>query len=180
MKKEIWLEDLSRDIPVILPNAVGFYVQNTMICFDRNNHRSGVSLAVSFGEVEMAVEVHWKGAVTPDLRNAYNDIGKMVDFGACTIALLLIRDLTEYTAVRQSATGTTIDYYLQPKTSDELYIFENAVYLEVSGILTEASSNTINKRIKDKVKRLQQQPGDKTFIVVVEFGKPKAVVESHD
>jgi hypothetical protein len=139
---QLWLEDLSRGIPVILKGDAAFYVHNTMACFDRNNHQSDISLKVS-GEYQWEPEVHWQEDVTDDLRNAYNDIGKMVDFGACTIALLLIRELTEYTAVRQSAIGTTIDYYLEPKIADDTRLFKDAVRLEVSGILTGKSPSKI-------------------------------------
>lgn len=43
------LESLSQKIPVITPEAVGFYSQNCMVCFDHHGHGSGVHLEVVYG-----------------------------------------------------------------------------------------------------------------------------------
>jgi len=119
------------------------------------------------------VEVAWDGNVTIQIDRAYQDSNKATDFGACVIALLLLRELTEFTAIQQSNVGTTIDYYLiRQGQPDDTFIFDNAGYLEVSGIRRETPDNTIEDRIKDKVKRLRKQEDLPTFISIVEFSRP--------
>jgi hypothetical protein len=168
------LESLRDGIPVLTDAAAGFYKENCMVCLHYGGHTSGVSLTTIYGKNQYGIEIHWSGEVTEHLLRAYADRNKVVDFGACAIALLLIRELTEYTAVEQSVIGTTIDYYLAPKSQvqDDILIFNNKIRLEVSGILSENEGNTVDSRIKDKRRRLKQLENDTTFIIVTEFSQP--------
>lgn len=169
----LWLESLSLGIPVIPAEAAGFYRHNCMICLHENNHKSGVQLLAVYRKVEEFLEICWDGEITTQLINAYRDRGKFTDFGACTIALLFIRERTEFTAVEQSVVGTTIDYYLAPQDQqDDTLIFNHSVRLEVSGILVESPDNTVDDRIRDKMRRLRSQKHDRTLIVIVEFSRP--------
>ena len=57
------------------------------------------------------------------------------------------------------------------------HLFNHAARLEISGILKESRTNTIEKRLKDKMKQTEQS--DETclpaYISIIEFGKPKAL-----
>lgn len=44
--RKLSVESLAVGIPVIPLEAVGFYKQNCMVCFDSQGHRSGVELEV--------------------------------------------------------------------------------------------------------------------------------------
>ena len=184
MAKHIRLEALADRAPVITPASAGFYKENCMMCLSEQGHRSGVALHVEFESVREPVTVSWEGIVTEQMIRAYSDANKRTDFGACTIALLLIPEFTEFVAVEQSATGTGIDYYLTTGRADDELIFNNAAYLEVSGIQAENENNTIEKRIQSKRRRLPRRPetslgvtGDlPTYICIVEFCKPQAKV----
>jgi hypothetical protein len=172
--KSLNLRSLGDGIPVIPIEAIGFYQQNCMICFDSQQHRSGVTLTVHHkASSDTFFQVLWDGDVTDDLRRAYRDLVKATEIAACAIALLIIRENTDFSAFEQAARGTTIDYYLCYKKSDEL-IFNYAARLEVSGILKEDASNTVGNRLKEKLKRLK--PGLPCFIIVVEFSAPKSLV----
>ena len=57
--------------------------------------------------------------------------------GAEAIAFLLIRERTDYTAIKRAVTLTGIDYWLDHKSSAQMQIFsKGSARLEVSGILS--------------------------------------------
>jgi len=152
--------------------AAGFYKQSCIVCLDNQGHHSRVELEVVYGEQRETVEIRWTGEVTGELRKAYGDLVRATDNGAVALALLLIREFTEYTTVEQAAIGTTIDYYLSAKPPNSTLIFNNTARLEVSGILWESKTNTVDSRVKSKLERLKADNGLPTFIVVVEFSQP--------
>ena len=173
--KPLHLKSLHNGIPVIPKEAVGFYEQNCMVCFDNQKHSSGVQLNVQHYDDSFAsFQVFWDGKVTEELRRAYADLVKTTEYAACAIALLLVRELTDFTAIEQATRGTTIDYYLANRKMDDL-IFNYAARLEATGILREDESNTVENRLEEKSKRLK--PGLPTYIIVVEFSRPKSRVK---
>ncbi len=179
--KTLTLESLANGIPVMPKEAVGFYKQNCLVCFHTQGHQSGVNLTVHYGsslnEAEItphSFAICWSGEVTSELLKAYRDLVRATDNAACAIALLLVRELTEFTAIEQACIGTTIDYYLVSKQHHDDLIFNQAARLEVSGILRENESNTVEARLKRKLNRLKLARNLPTFIVVVEFSQPWA------
>ncbi len=167
------IESLAHGIPVLQPAMVAFYKQNCMVCFDSEHHVSGVRLEHYQNDDLHLFEVRWHGQVTEHLRRSYRDQNKTTDFAACAIALLLVRELTEYQAIEQSAVGTTIDYYLIPNDQhDDTLIFNHSAYLEVSGIRHETSTNTVAGRIKEKIQRLNTSEDLPVLIAIVEFSRP--------
>jgi hypothetical protein len=131
-------------------------------------------------------QVCWIGEVTNELMRQYagtsrklNDYAlttRTIDDAACAIALLLVRELTEYTAISKARIGTTVDYYLISKKQNTDLLFNEAeARLEVSGILSETKNNTVTARIKEKRERLAPEDMP-TFIVIVEFSNPYARV----
>lgn len=183
MIRAIQLEDLS-NAPALTDVAAQFLQENCMLCFDHHSHVSGVHLDVDFTDQQEPTAVAWQSTVTDEMRRCYMDQDKHVDFGACAIALLLMPKFTEMMAVEQSAKGNGIDYYLANKGGDDHLIFNHVAVLEVSGILTENSSNTVNGRISRKRKRLRDLAGSPTsqtedlptYICVVEFSRPRTKV----
>jgi len=173
--RPLHLESLEDGIPVIPKQAAGFYKQNCMICLDNQRHKSGVRLKVKhYDDSDVVFQVLWDDEVTDELRRAYADLVRATENAACAIALLLVREITDFTAIEQASRGTTIDYYLSYREETDELIFNHAARLEVSGILQEDGSNTIDGRIKGKQRRLK--PGLPTFIIVVEFSYPMSKV----
>lgn len=169
------IESLADGIPAITASSIGFYKDNCMVCFNDQSHESGVQLRVVYNDdPDLLVAVRWDGDVTQQLIRAYGDKKKAADFAACAIALLLIRELTEFTAVEQSSIGTTVDYYLSRKDAlqDDTLIFNNTARLEVSGILQENSGNSVGSRFGRKIRRLKSEGDLSDFIIVVEFSDP--------
>ena len=172
------LDSLAQQIPVIIPEAAGFYKHNCMICLDNQGHSSGVNLAVEREEGNTHLPVRWVGAIDAQMKRAYADLTKATEYAACTIALLLVRELTDLTAVEQASIGTTVDYFLAPQAADDTLIFNHVARLETSGILKEQGRNTVDRRTREKLDRLETD-GLPAIITVVEFGSPKSkMVES--
>ncbi len=162
-------------IPAIDQESAGFYRIKCMVCFDENGHGSGVPMLVSCGdESAVTYRIEWNGNLTNQHRKNHKQ-PQATEYAACGIALLLVPEVTEYTAVEMSAIGTTVDYYLKkPERADDLLIFNDSARLEVSGILREPSSGAVARRVKEKMDRLKPDPNGSmlTFIVVVEFSRP--------
>jgi hypothetical protein len=115
------------------------------------------------------------------MKQSHADLQDAVEFAAYAIAFLLVPELTEMTTIRQAIKGTTFDFYLAPKAGDDLLIFNDAACLEVSGILAESDSNSVEARIRSKLRRLKPDPSEAlpAFISVVEFSQPwSKVVEA--
>ena len=176
--QKLTLESLG-EIPVIPSEAADFYKQNCMVCFDSQGHRSGVGLNVVYKDSNEIYHICWSDEVTGELIRAYADLVEATQKAACAIALLLIQTLTEFTAIEQSTRGTTIDYYLALQNQDGDLIFNRAARLEASGILEEKGTNTVERRVKEKLRRLKPEGGLPTLVAIVEFSQPwSKVVEA--
>jgi hypothetical protein len=172
--KTISLDSLSENVPVVPEEAVGFYKQNCMVCFDSQSHASGIGMAVEHPTSVTSFRIVWEGAVTDQMRRAYADMTKATEYAACAVSLLIIPEITEYTAFEQAIRGTTIDYYLCSKKREDKLIFNRSARMEATGILCENSTNSIEKRLAEKRNRLSL--GLPTYIVAVEFSTPKSKV----
>lgn len=179
------LESLLEGIPAISPNSAGFYQENCMVCLDRQGHESGVILNVIDSDgSEHKFKVCWSCDVTPQLKRNFADTVQNADKAACALAMLLVREMTECTAVEQSIIGTAVDYWLSPKDElDDDLIFNHSARLEVSGINHEEPSNTVRRRVNSKRSRLISYSGKDrslpTLIVVVEFSRPWSKIECY-
>lgn len=172
--QSLTLESLGDRVPVITEEAVGFYKDNCMVCFENQGHTSGVRLEARWGDSCRVFEFHWSGQMTERLSRYYGALRRATENAACAIALLLVAELTRFTAVEQSSIGTTIDYYLacQDDLGGEDLIFNHTARLEVSGILKESAANTVDHRIREKLRRLNPEGDLPTLIAVVEFSRP--------
>ena len=170
--RDLILESLADGIPTITPAAVGYYKENCIVCFHRNGHASGVRLSVHYGDSNAIYRVLWSGKVTEQLLRNYPKVPRVTEDAACAMALFLIRELADFTAIEMSVIGTTIDYYLSLQDQSDTLIFNRAARLEVSGILTESGNNTVDGRINQKSRRLNRNDDLPAFIVVVEFSRP--------
>jgi len=172
------LDSLSQGIDVILPVNEGYFKTSCEICLDYHEHQSGVLIDIQQNNELIQIPLSWSGEITEKERNAFADLVVAAEIGACAIAFIIIRDLTEYKTISQSVRGTAFDYYLSNKSDDTL-IFNDTACVEISGILEENDNNTIDKRVKSKKKRFYKRyPNEDSpnpaFIIVVDFKKPKS------
>ena len=147
--------------------------ESAAICLEDSKHQAGVSLQLS-GISHEARVLQWS-AVDDQQRRSYNDLQEATEWGACGIAILLIKELIGLSVVERSKKGTNFDYWLGKDDDDQL--FSGKARLEVSGILLE-TSNEIATRVKQKKAQIKPSnhlaPG---YVAVVGFGKPTAHVE---
>lgn len=181
--KELEIESLKDGIPFITDGYFALYKEKCMVSFTDQGHKSGVKLALNIDNEQELVAVTWKGDVTPQLRDSHSDSKKNTEDAACAIALLLIREYTTYTAYKTTDTNAErVDYYLKPQDEDDddMLIFNNAAYLEVSGIRKATQKNSLVKRCAEKVERLKRSEilddDDLVYVCIVEFGHPSSIM----
>ena len=176
--KKIDIDSLKNGIPVMTEGLFGIHKESCIVCLETNGHYSGVQLELIFDNKKDNCKVIYNGKLSSRLLKSYADSNKTTDFGACAIALLLIREYTDYVAEQAAnTTGNGIDYYLIKKNEnyDEELLFNYSGFLEVSGIRAETKNTYIKKRLNEKIRRLEYYNHDfsiPTFIIIVEFVKP--------
>ncbi len=177
--KKIDIDSLKNGIPVMTEGLFGIHKESCIVCLGSNGHYSGVELELIFDNKKDSCKVLYTGKFTQRLIKSYADKNKTTDYGACAIALLLIREYTDFVA-EQAANpiGNGIDYYLTNKNEnydDDLFYNYSGV-LEVSGIRLETKKNKyVKRRLKERLNRLKNYNHDfstPTYIIIVEFGKP--------
>jgi hypothetical protein len=178
---KLHLDSLDRGIPALTSRQAGVHMEACVWCLLECGHQNGVTLTVLEGEQQSLYRLLWPEAeVDADsLARAYNkDDGP--EHGAEAIALLLVREKTDYTAIQRSVTSTGIDYWLGYKddvVSGQIFSPRSA-RLEVSGILRQNETNRLKARMGRKVKQTKRSDNATfpVYIVVVEFSQPVAEV----
>jgi hypothetical protein len=178
---ELHLDSLDQNIPAITSRQAGVHMEACVWCLLECNHKNGVLLTVREGDQQKVYRLLWpQGAVDlASLLRAYNkDNGP--EQGAEAIALLLVREQTDYTAIQRSVTSTGIDYWLGYKDdiiSGQIFSPSSA-RLEVSGILRQSEANRLRARVQRKIQQTKRSDSATfpAYIVVVEFGQPVAEV----
>lgn len=168
------LGDLSSGIPTLTPSLGLVHAESASVCLEDQGHPMQTQLHLR-DTPEPQVDLG-RCAVTDEMRRAYADMGRTTELGACGVALLLVREVTGLTAIRQSRKGTGFDYWLGPAKPTGL-VFQDAARLEVSGLL---AGNESQFKSRMKQKKQQPAPSDDTrlpaYAVVVEFSRPQAQV----
>ena len=152
-----------------------------MWCLLECGHQNGVLLTVRKDEQKALYSLLWPENTVDlaGLLRAYNkDDGP--EHGAEAIALLLVREQTNYTAIQRSVTSTGIDYWLGYKEDvidGQIFSSRNA-RLEVSGILRQSAANRVQERVRRKIQQTKRSDSATfpAYIVVVEFSQPVAEV----
>lgn len=182
--KVLDIDSLRDGIPFITEGWFHFYKEKCIVAFDSQHHSSGVNISINFDNKNDMAQILWSGEINQQLLNSHADSNKTTDEAACAIALLLIREYTDYETFKTTdASGERVDFYLRPKSKDlnDTLIFNDSAYLEVSGIREENKDNSINKRLKQKTNRAKKSTlfneNEPVFICIVEFGKPSSVME---
>lgn len=121
------------------------------------------------GDITERYQVFWQ-EVSEQMKNSYHDDEVATEYGAYGIALLLIKDISNYSIVQRSRKGTGFDFWLG--TTDN-FLFQNIAKLEVSGIRNGNINREVITRKSQKITQINKSnnhlPG---FVVIVEFSKP--------
>ena len=174
--KELVLSKLAEGIPALSPAVGKTMAEACAVCLDNQKHKKGVELNVELREDTSSTHTFtlkdWED-VTDLLKRCWNDLPYTTEQAAYGIAILLICELTEFTAIERAKKGTGFDYWLGKKEFEEDLPFKREARLEVSGILL-GSKALLENRMKIKLK--QTIPSDGTalpaYTVVVEFSQP--------
>jgi hypothetical protein len=169
---ELSLDTLLRGFAHIPPEGGALLAQAALVCLDHEGHTSGVRLLVD-GAYMATCTLTWTEGLTEAKRRFWNDLAEATQHGATGVALLLIRSLTGYTVIERARKGTGFDWWLG--TEDNL--FQGKARLEISGIL-RGTRRRLESRIKARLGQTRQSDALAlpAFVVVVEFGMPRAKV----
>ena len=137
------------------------------VCLDDCGHHTPVRLIVD-GDESRSYDLEWLPA-GDQARRTWADGEVATEYGACAIAILVVRDIRGHTVLQRSRKGTGFDYWMGKEAG-----FTKNARLEVSGI-RRGGSSTISTRVNQKIRQISvssgQLPG---MVVVVEFGTPLA------
>lgn len=166
------LSQLGTGFPALTASAGTSLAEAAAVCLEHQGHTQRVELQVTGSYSEIVAVV--RPSVTDQMRRCYADLQEATEFGACGLAILLVRAVVGYTVIERSVKGTGFDYWLGYE--DELP-FQNKARLEVSGILA-GDDGQITTRVKQKREQttLTDRIALPAYIVVVEFSRPKAQV----
>lgn len=173
-KKTMSLEALAEGMPGLTAASGQMLAEAAAVCLEDRKHPPGVRLARA-GLTRDDIHVEWM-PVDEQRRRCYADIQEATEWGACGVAILVVREATGMVVVERSKKGTGFDYWLG-ENDDDGPPFAGKRRLEVSGIL-KGTKGQIDARIKQK--KDQMKPTDHLaarFVAVVEFGTPVACVE---
>ena len=162
-------EGLTRAIGENLAEAAAF-------CLVESGFRQGVHLKVA-GFRPFTYQLTWS-ELPDNVSAARRDLKEATEDGASGIAILLARVLLGYEVCFRSHQGTGFDYLMREIGSD---VDAPPARLEVSGIMTGDRSD-IQRRMTEKMKQVKRreepQDGLPAFVIVVEFSRPLARIET--
>jgi hypothetical protein len=173
--KKMSLAALSDGMPGLTPACGQLLAEAAAVCLENRNHKTPVRFPRA-GLMHNDLHMEWV-PVDDQSRRCYADMQEATEWGACGVAILVVKEATGKLVVERSKKGTGFDYWLGDKDDDGLP-FAGTSRLEVSGILTGTKSQ-IDSRIRQKKEQIK--PTDHLahgFVAVVEFGTPIACVES--
>lgn len=174
-EKKLHLAVLESGMPGLTPAWAKVLIEAAAVCLEEKKHTTGVVLTIS-GLSADAITLEWNG-VDDQQRNAHHDLQEATEYGACGLAILLVKQLTGKVVLQRSRKGSGFDYWVGDENSSNGDLFAGKARLEVSGIL-EGSKNSLNTRVKQKKAQikpsLHMAPG---FVAVTEFSKPIIHVE---
>lgn len=173
MLQQLELETIQQGMPGLTPVIGKYLYENCLVCLNKASHTDGIALQL-MGLQEGTCSLHWQGQLTDQILRSYQDDLETTEQGAVCLSILVTKSLTDYTVIERSWRGTGIDYWLG--YSDDP-LFQRAARLEISGIKTETSTNTVVSRYIQKAEQASQS--DQTqlpaYISIVEFGTPKCL-----
>lgn len=169
------LDDLRTNITGISETWISCYIEAAKVALIKNGHKSGIPIKV-IGDFEDVFLVEWLDDLSQETIDSWKNDHDIAEFGAIAIALLLIQRFTDFDALEISNIGTGIDFWLGRKLPSTYAIQKREARLEISGIFSETSSNSISKRTWQKLKQLKKSDHTKLlgYVIITAFDSPKS------
>ena len=168
------IEELKETISVFSTTQCEFLTENCIVALEKNNHASGCKLDV-VGDTTKCFNLKWSNKVNTA---GYKEPKKIIEHAAEAISFFLSSKFTNFTVIEEALIGTGIDYWLGYDEFHQLYDPKNFILarLEISGINKENPTNSLEKRVKEKMQQSKTSDNSKlpAYISVVEFATPKA------
>lgn len=160
-------------IPGITGTVGAAMAEAAGVCLESQGHTPGARLSVTGGN-RRSYSLQWPSS-NAQSRRTWNDPEAATETGASGIAALLIIRETGYVPIERSMKRTGIDYWLGD--ADNSTDLEYKARLEVSGI-RRGDSRTVRARVQRKLAQtdLSDPSGLPAYVIVVEFGSPRAEV----
>ena len=174
-ENRLHLAVLESGMPGLTPAWAKVLIEAAAVCLEEKNHKTGVLLSLSGLSTDVVI-LEWNG-VDEQQRNAHHDLQEATEYGACGLAILVIKQLTGKVVLQRSRKGSGFDYWVGDENSTNSDLFAGKSRLEISGIL-EGNRNALTARVKQK--RLQIQPSQYIapgLVAVTEFSNPIIHVE---
>jgi hypothetical protein len=167
------LDTLGNGIMGLTQEFGNFLLQACAVCLDSQYHSTGVQMNLSTSSGNKTVNLNWSSVVDSQVKRNWSDLQEATEYGATALAIKLAEAESTSNCIERSSKGTGFDYWLGDE--DDIGLFQRKGRLEISGILKESRSNTIEKRVKGKTKQTTatSSTGLNAHICVVEFGNPK-------
>lgn len=132
------------------------------------------------GDFAEEFAVVWQQSIRQDAKTTWGDSRETAEFGATALALLLILAMTDYHEFERKEQGGGFDFAIwkPAQPTGKVNVERKSGRVEVSGILKETPGNTINMRVAIKKRQAAKSTelNLQIFIVIVEFGMPKAKI----
>lgn len=148
---------------------------------DKYHNNSSVDFEFSIdGEIHKSI-LEWNSDFPKAAMKEKIDIA---NHGGVAIAWFVMSILMGYSYVEQTEVGDGVDYRFsktEPSDDDLNFLDNEFHYVEVSGILEENGSNTLNNRITKKHRQIESgaMKDQNSSVIVTLFEKPKTVKEIH-
>ena len=173
MENHLDLLSIRNGLPGMHKDLCAHYYSACMTTLHRSGHSDGTIMHLE-GNREDNLLLHWEDYYDECIERSWKEINYCTDHAAVCVSCVLAIHETDYTIVERSCKGDGFDYWLGYK--DDV-LFSHAARLEISGILQESATNTVEKRLKAKIRQTEQSDATclPAYISIIEFGTPKAI-----
>lgn len=175
--KKLDITRISEIVHGIDPSQTEAYGKRCSVALEEMKHSSETPLNTD-GSISESFSVKWN---VQKNKAGFRETKKNVELGAVALSFLLLNKVTGYDTFYEAFQGEGVDYWISfPEDHpdyDELNFMN--LRLEVSGINKESSTNTIEKRAREKEQqsKLSDSSSTDAYISVIEFGTPKAILK---
>ena len=163
----------------LTPRAAQTWADAAAVCLEKVGHDVHVEMSVTGFDRATRVIVQ-APAVDDAMRRTHRNLKDAVEFGAQAVVASLIHEFTDLVFIDQAFDHTGVDFWLASRSESGPF-FQAKARLEISGILRETPSNSVEYRLTKKAERLDKYPSEyPASIAVVEFSQPRTEMRHHD
>lgn len=176
MMNKLNLKDLERGYIGITETVGAYLAEAAFYCLSAQGFSSGIKIQVDgFAQEELAI--FWKNKKGEQLLRAWRDSLEATEYGAVGVTILLIEAMTNLEVIERAYIGGGFDYILGSKMGNN-NDYQKVARLEVSGIWKETRGNSVENRVRLKLKQIEKSSDMKlkAYISVIEFSTPKAKI----